>query len=894
MTLAWLSWRGVEFWPLAAMVSALVAAAVLVFYPPQVRMLRAPWRWILPGLRAAAFAALSFSILRPVLMHEKTAEEEGAIAVLLDQSMSMGVVDHALGSQKSDRAAVIGRLVSLAESLHRIPEGLRSQPAAQLEDDLARLRSLAAEMARAQKEAEFARLSGRDSNPAQGRRDHFLAEFLALARQTQKQALRISGRSNQAFAALTEVPSRREPWINRLDQLLDRAEAAAQGSQDLVDQRLYEINPDVAGQCDQLARMSRLRLCWEVLCGQGGLLRHLDRRFPVIGYAVGDQPAPVTIRAGADLPAVPPIAPQTAVSDLSGGLRQVLQQIGKRPIQAVVLFSDGRQIGGEQAIPTGLLPSAVPVFTVFAASPSVRDLAIDHVELPRAAFVDELLTARIVARSSMPGAKKITGQAELSIDGAAPVQAPVIAGERRLEAQLRAQLHEPGVRRLTLTLPAQAGEVTLLNNQVERVVKVLTQRLKVTLIAGAPNWDYRYVRDALSRAPWIELHEGVVAAGAASLGMSLDQIGAQDLIILSDVPREALTAGQWQAISDVVRVRGGSIVLIPGLSHIEQAASHPLFDLMPYARSAAQRLTWQLWPGQSPFFHLSPAAGAEELDFLQLDDDPDASRRRWDELPGFYRFLSIPDLLPGTRILLEERDSRKPILTERRVGNGRAFFLAMNETWRWRSRVGERDQDRFWLQLVRYAVDEPYAVSSGPLSFDVDRLLIGPQDRALARARLSPADPEVVAPSQMEVEIRRDDEPFGTVALLPSPAGGDGRYLALLPKLPPGEYDLRLTGPSGARTVTELSLRLKVEVSSEQEMANVSGDREFLQRMAEATGGRCLSLDQVQNLPALLAEARKGQPRVSEVPLWSSGYLFILVLACLSAEWALRKRFGLA
>jgi hypothetical protein len=208
--------------------------------------------------------------------------------------------------------------------------------------------------------------------------------------------------------------------------------------------------------------------------------------------------------------------------------------------------------------------------------------------------------------------------------------------------------------------------------------------------------------------------------------------------------------------------------------------------------------------------------------------------------------------------------------------------------------VGERDQDRFWLQLVRYAVDEPYAVTSGPLSFDVDRLLIGPRDRALARARLSPADPEAVAPAQMEVEIRREDEPFGHVALLPSPAGGDGRYWALLPQLPPGDYDLRLTGPSGARTVTELSLRLRVELSSEAEMANVAGDREYLQRIAETTGGRCLSLDQVQALPRMLAEARKGQPRVSEVPLWSSGYLFLLVLGCLSAEWALRKRFGLA
>ena len=47
-------------------------------------------------------------------------------------------------------------------------------------------------------------------------------------------------------------------------------------------------------------------------------------------------------------------------------------------------------------------------------------------------------------------------------------------------------------------------------------------------------------------------------------------------------------------------------------------------------------------------------------------------------------------------------------------------------------------------------------------------------------------------------------------------------------------------------------------------------------------------------LPELLQGARERQSKVVEVRLWDSGYLFLFVAACLSAEWALRKRFGLA
>ena len=55
---------------------------------------------------------------------------------------------------------------------------------------------------------------------------------------------------------------------------------------------------------------------------------------------------------------------------------------------------------------------------------------------------------------------------------------------------------------------------------------------------------------------------------------------------------------------------------------------------------------------------------------------------------------------PAIRPLLVERDLGLPVLSESRIGAGRAFFFGANETWRWRQNVGERDQDRFWSQLI--------------------------------------------------------------------------------------------------------------------------------------------------------------------------------------------------
>ena len=77
-------------------------------------------------------------------------------------------------------------------------------------------------------------------------------------------------------------------------------------------------------------------------------------------------------------------------------------------------------------------------------------------------------------------------------------------------------------------------------------------------------------------------------------------------------------------------------------------------------------------------------------------------------------------------------------------------------------------------------------------------------------------------------------------------------------------------------------------------MANVSGDDGVLRRIAQSSGGEFLTLDQLPELPRLLARTSDNRSRYSELPLWDSPFLFLFVVACFGAEWALRKRFGLA
>jgi hypothetical protein len=85
-----------------------------------------------------------------------------------------------------------------------------------------------------------------------------------------------------------------------------------------------------------------------------------------------------------------------------------------------------------------------------------------------------------------------------------------------------------------------------------------------------------------------------------------------------------------------------------------------------------------------------------------------------------------------------------------------------------------------------------------------------------------------------------------------------------------------------------------VAASAEAEMADVSGDPDLLRRIAEASGGQMLTLDRLAELPGLLAATGTDRTRYAEWAIWDSPLLFLFVVACLGAEWALRKRLGLA
>jgi hypothetical protein len=462
-----------------------------------------------------------------------------------------------------------------------------------------------------------------------------------------------------------------------------------------------------------------------------------------------------------------------------------------------------------------------------------------------------------------------------------------------VEFTLQAGQGEP--QHITLRVSPLPDEITQQNNVVERWMKVFPERMKVSLFTATPGWDFQLLRRTLARTPWVNSDAAILDAESAQLPLSADEIMRQDVIVLSDVPSTALDDVQWDAVNRLVRDRGGVLFLVAGPDHLPATYTPETIvpsALLPYDVASISP-SWRTWPGPQPAFRFAPAPEltAEQSDALRLGPGP-GTLRQWDALSGAFRMIPVPEISRrgDTRALLVEADSRLPVLTESTPGNGRVLFLGMNETWRWRFKAGGRDFDRFWLQLIRYAAGEPYAAQSSNLALDADKLVIAPGETVNVRVRALRGVPE-----QYRLDVLHEGQVVQQDGVTPAGSRGGGRYVAALHGLPAGEYVIRLIDTADdIPDVPPLEVPLRVVQSAEAEMADVSGDDALLRRIAESSGGQFLPLDRLPDLPRLLAATGDGHSRYSQWRLWDSPLLFLFVVACFGAEWAMRKRLGLA
>ena len=591
---------------------------------------------------------------------------------------------------------------------------------------------------------------------------------------------------------------------------------------------------------------------------------------------------------------------------IGDAIDHVLRQYAGSPISAMVLLSDGASNAGaapEQAAQR-LGELDIPLYTVGVGLSEPNDVRLENVIVREVLFTKDLVT--IKARIVSSGYEKRTVTLRATLDGVdVASKTIVLAGGAQFE-QLSFQAPQlPGRVPLEVEVSPLSGEATIENNTVDRTVRVIDDKLKVLYIEGSPRWEYRYLRSILKRDRRLDVTFVMTEGDAALAKASPDHIDrfpedprdafAHDLLIIGDVRAGTFNPDQMDLIEQLVRERGGALLMLAGEDH----APADYIDT-PIARLLPVRL--EEGPGEQISRHVHPVLTPAGRDSMVMVVDTSMSRNdaRWSIVKPLGTIPRLAGPKPGAEVWAELSDpafglGAYPLVAWQRYGAGKVMFVGTDRLWRLRYKVGDEHHTRFWVQAVQFMGLSRLLGENRQVRIETDRAVYEAGEAVHITVDAMNASYEPLEAPGYRVSVTRLDDQFRTTPTLKPVPGIAGLYHTIYVPRQPGRYTVT-AGEASAQpqgqpdaNVAEFDVR-----PADAEQMDTAMHEHTLVSMARATGGEYLRLIDLPRLPEMIESRDQTLTYTQEYPLWNTWVVLVLFLLLAGSEWFLRRQNGLA
>ncbi len=598
-----------------------------------------------------------------------------------------------------------------------------------------------------------------------------------------------------------------------------------------------------------------------------------------------------------------PAEAEAATSNLHEPLTRAVERHPN--LRGVVLMSDGDWNDGLPPVQaaTRLRQKGIPVFVIpLGSSSRLPDLELLSLDAPTFGIAGKSVRIPFTIDSSLP--RETTTTVVLrSSDGDEVTKEVRVAAMGRTSDALLWNPKDKGDYSLTLTVPKHSEESLIENNQITAPIAIREEKLKVLVVESWPRWEYRYLRNALSRDPGVEVscllfHPGLSKVGGGNADYiqkfpeGLDELSKFDVVFLGDVGVEEgqLTIENCRLIKGLVEHQASGLVFMPGLLGKQMSLlDTELGDAYPVIIDPLQPGGWG---SRTPSHFELTELGRRSL-LTKLADTQEDNIEVWENLPGFQWYAPVERAKAGSEVLCVHKDmsneyGRLPLLATRTLGAGKVLFMGTDGAWRWRKGVEDKYHYRFWGQVVRwmaysrnmakgetmrlyYSPDQPLLRQNVTLNVNVMELNGEPLHNGDVTAR-------IVAPSGKAETIR-----------FQSHGEEWGAYMARYLSREPGAHQVALYCK---QTQATLETSFFVQGTAVERLGRPARP-EVLEEIAQVTGGRVLQPENIEQLLRNLADLPEPPPSIRRVPLWSHPATALLLVGLLAIFWVGRKAVGL-
>lgn len=697
------------------------------------------------------------------------------------------------------------------------------------------------------------------------------------------------------------------------------------GSRDAVVPILIDASRSMRlGDADGQSRLSRA-----AALVKNDLLPKLSPHFTVEIFSVGDGLAPSTVDA---------LSADARRTDLAGALAAARERYRGQRLAGIVLVSDGgdtgsgggsghvvsgsrrtSQVGLKAARRSDSSAADMPVFAIgigspegphdrevlgiVAGDPRLDEATVDlHVTAVSNGFGRTPFSLRLLANGQPVDTRRIVPQA----DGSPIDQLFTVSPDQM----------NPTV--YTAEVPSDASESVAENNARSVLVSPPGRKRRMLAIEGAPGFEHSFMARAWAADSGLEVDsvtrkgkngDGLdtffVQAGAgrstaltAGFPSSREVLYGYDGIVIANVEGEFFTRAQLSMLAEFVSDRGGGLLVLGGRSFAQRSlAGTPLEEVLPVElndrRGAVVHTVVSVESASALAAHnkLTLTPEGEMHPVMRIGATLEETRQKWSALPALAASVPLGGPRPGASVLAATTapgGGVHPVVAVQRYGRGRSMVFAGEASWRWKMMVpaADRSYEFFWRQAARWltsAAPDPVAITvpdapepGDAIAVDVDArdaLFVGVPDAAV--------DLTVTAPGGdlQTVKPRRAD-------------GSAGHFTAALQPDRAGLYRIHAEARRGAAALGTADRWMYVG-GGDREFADPRLNEGFLRRVARDSGGRYVRAADAGQVPGWLQAIvpQNGEPERRD--LWHEPWAFALIVLLLSAEWMLRRRWGL-
>ncbi len=590
-------------------------------------------------------------------------------------------------------------------------------------------------------------------------------------------------------------------------------------------------------------------------------------------------------------------------SDLFTPLKQAPNKFSN--LIGAVLISDGDWNEGQPPVQaaTSVRMKEIPIFTVPVGSPvRLPDVELLSLGAPTFGVAGKAVRIPFTVESTLPR-EFITTVKLKSSSGEEITRDVRISPMGRTSDSLLWSPESTGDFTLTLTVPKHTDDTLPDNNQLTAPIAIREEKLKVLVVESFPRWEYRYLKNALSRDPGVEVscllfHTGLDKVGGGSKDYikefpgGLDELSKFDVVFLGDVGLEEgqLTTENCRLLKGIVEHQASGLVFMPGGRGRQVSLQQTeLDDLYPVIMDELQP---DGWGSRTPGHFELTELGRRSL-LTRLADTRDDNLSVWEDLPGFQWYAAVVRAKTGCETLAVHQDiankhGRIPLLVTRTFGAGKVLFMGTDGAWRWREGVEDKYHYRFWGQVVRWM-----AYQRNMAKGETMRLYYAPdqpqvRQTLVLHANVVEASGEPLAKGDVTARIT---SPLGKAETVRFTSSGDewGVFDGRFTSEESGNHQVRLFCKQTNATL-DTSFFVQGDAA---ETPGKPARPEVMEEIARVSHGKVLAPDEREQLVQSLASLPEPSPSIRRVQLWSHPATVGLILLLLTIFWIGRKAVGL-